>query len=251
MEYINTEGSLWIDRVGVPYTDLQRARLGGVALARNALYPGHTVSWKFTTPANDQSAAILVPDATPTGFKVIAFNLETFPVRATITGWNVEPGTWEISQGTDTNNDDVSDQSPATRSIGFERSRALEFTFPPRATTVLTFKLKTPGTPYEQRPDLAIDREDVQVRGREVRVRVHSLGSVSSPAAQLAFCDRTGRIATTSVIPPMSAPTDLMPKTTEVILRLPAGINPVGGRVEIDPDHKLEEITAQNNSIHL
>src|SRR5262249_33264965 len=62
MEYINTEGSLWIDRVAVPYTELQRARLGGVALVRNSLYPGHVVSWNFAAPANERSVALLVPD---------------------------------------------------------------------------------------------------------------------------------------------------------------------------------------------
>ena len=67
-DYINTA---WqpLDRPGVsvPHTlDLQRARLGGVALARNSLYPGHAISWKFAAPANDQSVAILVPDAMPT-----------------------------------------------------------------------------------------------------------------------------------------------------------------------------------------
>ena len=92
LEYINTEGSLWIDRVGVPTAELQRARLGGVALVRNALYPGHAVSWRFAAPANDQSVAILIPDATPTAFKVIAYNLETTPVQATMTGWNIDPG---------------------------------------------------------------------------------------------------------------------------------------------------------------
>ncbi|MEO6569862.1 MAG: LamG-like jellyroll fold domain-containing protein, partial [Opitutaceae bacterium] len=32
LEYINTDGSLWIDRVSVPTAELQRARLGGAAL---------------------------------------------------------------------------------------------------------------------------------------------------------------------------------------------------------------------------
>ena len=57
-EYINTEGSLWIDRVNVDNAELQRARLGGVALVRNYPYPGHVVSWKFQAPASDQSVAV-------------------------------------------------------------------------------------------------------------------------------------------------------------------------------------------------
>src|SRR5205823_2510464 len=82
LEYINTEGSLWIDRVGVSYADVQRHRLGGIALTRNNLFPGHTVSWEFERPANDQSMAILVKEITPTGFKVVAYNLTEAPVQA-------------------------------------------------------------------------------------------------------------------------------------------------------------------------
>ncbi|HWP52748.1 MAG TPA: LamG-like jellyroll fold domain-containing protein, partial [Pyrinomonadaceae bacterium] len=50
-KYMNTEGSMWIDRVDVPNSELQRARLGGVALVRGSLYPGHAVSWSFAAPA--------------------------------------------------------------------------------------------------------------------------------------------------------------------------------------------------------
>lgn len=251
MEYINTEGSLWIDRVSVPTGELQRARLGAVALVRNSLFPGHAVSWKFAAPANDQSVAILVPDATATSFKVIAYNLENSPVHATMTGWNIDPGTWDITQGIDTDDDDTADGTIATSTAVFERTRSVELTLAPRATTVLTFKLKTPGTPYWQRPDLGIDPQDVTVRGREVRVKIHSLGSVPAPATTVAVRDASGRILATAAVPALAAPLDLMPKTTEVSLTLPAGATTNGARVEIDPDHALTEITALNNAVSL
>lgn len=247
LEYINTEGSLWIDRVGVPYAELQRARLGGVALVRNNEFPGHVVSWKFAAPAYDESVAILVPNATPTSFKVIACNLEPTPVRATMTGWNIDPGIWEITQGIDTNGDDNADLQLTNSMAAFERSGALEFTFAPRTTTVLTLKLKTPGRPYWQRPDLGIDRGDVQVFGREVRVRVHSLGSVPSPATTVVFRNRAGEIVATEKLHPLPAPVDLYPQTVEVALTLPDGATAAGGTVEIDPGHQIEEITRLNN----
>ena len=178
---------MWIDRVGVPYAELQRARLGGVALLRNELYPGHTVSWRFAAPANDQSVAILIPDATPTSFKVIAYNLETVPVHATMTGWNIDPGVWEITQGLDTNNDDTADEALESRTAPFERSRSLDLIFAPRATTVLTFKLKTPGVPYWQRPDLGISRDDITIGMDALLVKVHSLGSVPAPETPIVF----------------------------------------------------------------
>ena len=249
LDYINTEGSLWIDRVGVPYVDLQRARLGGVALVRNGTFPGHVASWRFAAPADDQSVAILIPDATPTGFKIIAYNLETNSVQATMTGWNINPGVWEITQGIDTNGDDNAEVKLTSRTNVFERSGALEFTFAPRKTTVLTLKLKTPGTPYWQRADLGVGLDDVQVEGRKVRVRVHNLGSVPSPSTTVVLRDRKGDIVASGAIPSIAAPIDLYPKMTEVVLTSTDGATVTGGTVEIDPDHRLEEITRLNNVV--
>lgn len=251
LEFINTEGSLWIDRVGVPTIDLQRARLGGVALARNSTVPGHTVSWRFAAPANDQSVAVLLPDATPTAFKVIAYNLSTAPVHATMTGWLVDPGQWEITQGIAANDGDTADSTVETRTAVFERTRSLEFTLPPRATTILTLKLKTPGTPYWKRPDLGLDASDVVVRGREVRVTVHSLGSVAAPASSIALRDATGRVIATAPVPALAAPVDLLPQTATVLLKAPAGANLTGATVELNPDHPFEEITERNNAVKL
>jgi hypothetical protein len=250
-EYIETEGSLWIDRVGVPTAELQRARLGGVALLRNSLYPGHAVSWKFAAPAKGTDVAILVPDATRTAFKVIAYNLSSAPITVEMTGANVDPGIWEITQGTDTNGDDVADESPATRSVPFERARAVTLTLAPHASTVLTFKLTAPGTPYWTRPDLGIDPEDVTVKGREVAVTVHSLGSVASPDATVVLRDGTGRDLVSEKLAALPAPVDLLPKTTTVTLRLPPGVDPHNCTVEIDPQHKLDEITTRNNTVKL
>jgi hypothetical protein len=235
----------------MPTAELQRARLGGIALTRGNTFPGHVISWKFIAPATDQSLAILVPQSTATGFKVIAYNLETSPVRARMTGWNIDPGLWEVTQGIDTQGADQADQDLTTQTVPFERSRALDLTFAPRATTVLTFTLKQAGTPYWQRPDLGIDPSDVVVHGREVLVRVHSLGSIPSPESSVVFRDRTGRIVAVDRVPPLPAPLDLMPKTVNVRLCLPDGLGAEGGSVEIDPDNRLEEITKLNNVVHL
>ncbi len=99
-EFINTEGSLWIDRIYFNNGELQRSRLGGVALMRNYCYPGNAVSWRFDAPADDQSVAILVPEATPDHVKIIAYNLDRVPVTAHMTGWEVDPGEWTMTQGT-------------------------------------------------------------------------------------------------------------------------------------------------------
>jgi hypothetical protein len=167
-----------------------------------------------------------------------------------MTGWNVDPGLWENTQGIATTGRDVADQALTTTTAAFERTRGIELTLPPRTTTVLMLKLKTPGTPYWSRPDLGISREDVSVQGREVRVKVHSLGSVPAPETVVAF-RQAGRIVATAAVPALAAPVDLQAKMTEVVLTLPADANPAGGVVEIDPEHKTQEITVRNNLVQL
>ena len=189
--------------------------------------------------------------ATPTAFKVIGCNLETTPVHLAMTGWNIEPGLWTITQGVDTDGDDTADQSVATSTAEFERTRSLDLTLPPRDTTILTLRLTTPGTPYWQRPDLAIGPDDVTVSGREVRVTVHSLGAVAAAAGTAVVRDAAGRILAKTTVPALDAPGDLRPRTVNVVLALPAGADPVGGTVEIAPDQSVPEITARNNAVGL
>jgi hypothetical protein len=250
-EYINTEGSLWIDRVMVPEFELQRTRLGGVPLVRNYYYPGHAVSWKFQAPATAESVAILIPSATPEQMKIIAYNLDQAPVQATLTAWGVDPGKWEVVQGVDTKGDDAADSSLSTRTVDLERSTDLQLTLPPRATTVLTLKLVSKGTPYWERPDLGIGKEDVKVQGKQVRVTVHSLGSVDTPATTVALIDRSGKVLASVPVPALKAPLDMFPKTTTVTLTVPNGASLAGGSVVIDPGATLKEITRMNNRVAL
>ena len=235
-EYINTEGSLWIDRVFAPTAELQRARLGGVAIIRNSYYPGHAVSWRFHAPATDQSAAILVPDATPESMKIIVYNLDRVPVKATLKAWDVEPGRWRITE-----------KNGSTRVVDLERTGEVELTLRPRATTEFELKLEEKGTPYWARPDLGIGAGDVTVSGNRVKVKVHSLGSVDAPASSVALVDGSGKRLASAPLPALAAPLDLTPKTAEVTLTPPAGAPLKGAAVELDPDRRLKEITRMNN----
>ena len=132
-EYINTEGSVWIDRVTANDAELQRARLGGVALVRNTTYPGHVVSWSFERPGAEEEVAILVPEATPKQVRITAFNLGTTPVKARMTAWDIEPGTWRVTQGAE------------VRTIELERTRELDITFAPRESTDIELTLGLSG----------------------------------------------------------------------------------------------------------
>jgi hypothetical protein len=238
-EYLNTEGSLWIDRVNVDNAELQRARLGGIGLIRNAPYPGHSLSWKFQALASDQSVAVAVSEATPDHIKLIAYNLDQTPVKALMTGWEIEPGQWEMTQDS------------ATRTIDFERGRDVEVTFAPRATTAIELKLVTKGVPYWSRPDLGIDPEDVRVEGSRMTVKVHSLGAVDAPASRVVLRDRAGRVLATAAVPPLKAPADLMPKTADAALDLPTNADWHGGTVTVEMSGADPEITLRNNRVDL
>jgi hypothetical protein len=248
-EYINTEGSLWIDRVMVDHAELQRARLGGIALIRNSLYPGHAVSWKFEAPANDESVAVLVPESTADHIKIIAYNLDQVPVKALLTGWDVDPGKWEISQGVYANWGDSEHHLGTSRTIDFERSKDVEITFEPRATTVTNLKLVTRGVPYWSRPDLGIAEDDIRVEGNRMKVTVHSIGAADAPVSRLVLRDRTGRVLATAGVPALKAPLDLRPRTAEAVLSLPADVDWKGGSVTIEATGNLPENTLRNNRV--
>jgi hypothetical protein len=256
-EFINTKGSLWIDRIYFNNGELQRSRLGGVALMRNYCYPGNAVSWKFDAPANDQSVAILVPEATPGHVKIIAYNLDPVPVTAHMTGWEIDPGQWTMTQGTQQSIGNAAPSAAApvenatTRTVPFERSSSVAITFAPRTTTVIELKLATKGVPYWVRPDLGIDPEDVKVEGAKMTVTVHSVGAVDAPVSTVVLCDRAGKTIATAQVPALKAPADLTPKTAVVTLAVPAHADLKGGSVTVECGGAVPEITQMNNRVVL
>ncbi len=245
-QFINREGSLWIDRVYFNNGELQRARLGGVALMRNNDYPGQAVSWRFAAPATELSVGILVPIGAPDHLKVIAYNLDSAPVTAKMTGWEIDPGMWEVVQGTQAAEGGPIDGA-TTKRVSFERSAEMEITFAPHTSTVIEMRLKTAGVPYWSRPDLGIDRADVVRDGGAMRVTVHSLGAVAAPAAEVVVRDAAGAVVARGRTPELAAPVDLLPKTAVIPLKVPAKV--AGGSVTIENAGAVPEITLRNNRV--
>jgi len=249
--YIMTEGHMWTDRVSMPISELQMSRLGGVALTRNTIYPGHVVSWKFEKPATDESVAILVQKATTREIKIIAYNLEKAPVTAIMTAWDILPGTWEVVRGIDLDGNDFIDGQPEFEKVMLERTKTLRLTFPPGKTTIVRLKLKSRTKDYWERPDLGIGDDDVKRSENTLTVTVHSLGSVDAPAATIALVGRNGNRLASVRIPALAAPLDLKPKTADVSITIPAGADITGACVVVDPGAVLQEITRLNNTVEL
>ena len=185
--YMMTEGHWWSDRVEIPSELLQRSRLGGIALKRNWIWPGATVSWRFDQPGAAEQVAILVPGATPTHFKVIAFNTSDAPVKAAMTTWNVTRRRLEDERGRRRQRRRRTADAPQSPGPCRWR-RAPRWTwnspFAPRQTTVLEFDLAKAGAADTRtRADLGIGTaDDVKLSGRSLRVTVHSLGALDAPA---------------------------------------------------------------------
>ncbi|HEX5181533.1 MAG TPA: LamG-like jellyroll fold domain-containing protein [Allosphingosinicella sp.] len=248
--YMQTEGHWWTDRVEAPNEILQRERLGGIALKRNQTWPGNAVSWRFADPDGAEQVAILIPGATPDHFKVIAYNMSNRVQQAVMTGWNVTAGIWRMSIGVDANGDDKADGILVSQDVPLERSGSVALRFAPRQTVIIEFTLAKAGVPTEQRPDLGIGADDVRVKGKILFVTVHSLGAVATPAGLLRVVDAAGRTVARADIPPLPAPLDLMPKTAEVKLALPAGPGH-GGQVIVSLPGDAPEVTKLNNAVPL
>jgi len=192
-----------------------------------------------------------VPQGTPDHIKIIAYNLDSVAVKAKMTGWEIDPGKWEITQGVQGATSDAALSDMSTRSAEFERSRDLEISFPPHVTTVIELKLVAKGVPYWSRPDLGIGEDDVKVEGGRMKVTVHSLGSVVAPASKVVLRDRAGKVLASAAVPAIKAPLDLLPKTAAVSLTLPAGAEWTGGSVTVESGGKVPEITQRNNRVPL
>ena len=233
-----TEGHWWSDRVEMDTQWLQRERLGGIALRRNQTWPGNIVSWRFEDDAAAEQVAILLPNATPGRFRVIAYNTSNQPQRATMTTWNVTAGRWRMA-GAD-----------GAREVMLERSAATDLTFAPGAST-FDFELIAPIDPVDTRADLGIGPDDLALKGRTLTLTVHSLGAKPVAGGTAMLADSTGKVVAQAAIPAMAAPRDLLPVKRELRLTIPARLDPATLIVRLALPEDAAEVTRLNNAVPL
>ena len=243
---MQTEDHWWTDRVDVPSVQLQRARLGGVAHARNRIVPGHRIIWRFDDPEDALQTAILVREPASDGFRVVVWNLSNRPVRAAISGGEIRPGQWSVRQGGDADGDDRPDEGEA-QTVSFGPGDALPVVLAPGAN-VLEFALTEAGPAMSTRPDVGIGPSDLTTDGQSLTVTVHGLGAVASPPGRVILESARGSVLAEAGIPALPAPDDLRPKVQAVTLPLPAVV-PEGSRVRLILDGQPPEISRQNNEI--
>jgi hypothetical protein len=81
-------------------------------------------------------------------------------------------------------------------------------------------------------------------------VTVHSLGAVDAPAGIASVENDADKVLASAPIAAMEAPRDLMPRTTEIVLKLRAGL-PAGARVRVRFADAVPEVTQLNNLVVL
>lgn len=237
--WLVTEAHWWSDRVELSSAILQRSRLGAMALARNQMFPGALVSWRFDTPTAAEDVGILVTGGQKS-FKVTGYNLTAQPIHAVMTGWDVAAGQWSVTRA-------VEGAGEPAASVALERTVGLDMTFAPGKTTTWEFTLQTPAaTPVAERPDLGIGRDDVKAGKSGLTVTVHSLGAKPAPASVVVVEDASGKELARATTPVLPAPLDLKPKTAQVALK--AGWK-TGYRVRIVTPQGAPEITQLNNTV--
>lgn len=235
--WMMTDAHWWSDRVELFSDTLQRTRLGGMALRRNQLVPGHLVSWRFDTPTAAEDVGILVTGTGEKSFKVTAFNLTDKPMHAVMTGWDVSAGQWKMVRAAD------GAAEPASE-VGLERTSSLDMTFAPGKTTTWEFTLTAAAASPAKRFDLGIGVDDVKVKKGGIDLTVHSLGAQPAPASVAILEDGDGRELSRAAVPGLAAPLDLKPKTAKVALK---GEWKAGYRVRLKAEGA--EITQLNNLV--
>lgn len=236
----------WTDRVELPTQELQRQRLGGLALYRNAIVRGNRIEWDFADANGAEKVGILVKEPTRTGLRVLAHNLSDQPVAARIIGADVAAGDWTVTEGIDADGDDKA-ETTAARTIAFGEGQGVPVTLAPGRTTVLDFTLASPGRDTIGRPDAAIaSRDVVRAKGR-VEVTVHNIGGAPTPTGRVRLLSATGAVLAEAPLPAIAAPSDLKPKTVRVALKAPSD----AAAVDVLLDRDAAEARTDNNKVPL
>jgi hypothetical protein len=245
-----TEAHFWSDRVSLPSELLQRARLGGVAHLRNAIYPGNLVSWRFDQPMAAEQVGILVLPQGRDRLRVTAHNLSSRAIAAQMVGAELPAGSWTMQGGVDADGDGIADTPGPVRQLELERGLGTRLDLPPGVSVVYDFALVTPHDDPATRADIGLSADDLALRGRRLQVRVHSLGARATPAGTAIASDSTGRELARTRFPALEAPADLLPRTADIVLRLPRSPGD-GVRVQLELDGAPRETTAANNQARL
>ncbi|MGN0920944.1 MAG: LamG-like jellyroll fold domain-containing protein [Cellvibrio sp.] len=247
-QYFHTEGHWWTDRVDTRADYLQKARLGGVALVRNKMVPGNTLSWAFN---GDEAldVAILMPRPTREKFTIIGYNLAAKSIQARAEGYLVKTGLWRMQVGEDRDGDGKIDKVETTRDVTFGRFEQLPVSFKPNTTTIITMELINESKQPNNLADLALSTFDIDVRGRTITLGVHNIGNANAKNIQVQLEHNNGDVISTQTINKLGHPDDSQVKREVVEFTLDKTIDAEDLVVRVLSNQP--EITTHNNLINI
>ena len=210
-------------------------------------------AFNFVRGDDDESIAILSPVALDDRIKLIICNISDHAVEADMLGAEMTPGRWSYSFGIDESDSDRIENLLCDGELYWERGLPLHLSIPAGRTCVFDAHLVEKSSDLPQdRYDLGISRDDLCLFEHGLNVRIHSLGAVSSPEGIKVVLKRPdGSVALDCELPSIEAPTDLYPRTWDVIFNTWQIEDLTGYTVEIDPESKGHETTRNNNSVRI
>ncbi|MDE2665021.1 MAG: hypothetical protein OXI69_02600 [Acidobacteriota bacterium] len=234
--------------VFIPHRATQRARLGGVAHADEQIYAGHALSWENTRG----QVAALVSLAKPDALEVTVFNLGKTLKDVRMRVWQLENGTYEVTEGLDLNDDGLVDLGLTRRILRLKRHSSIPLTLRGGKSTIIKARQNEKGTPVWQLPDLALGSQDFRYEANDDQgtVTLHNLGSAPSQPFSLQIRNARGSVILERRVASLPAPLDLRPKTTAVpVSGLRAASDGSRLHLQLLSGPEVEEITTRNNSL--
>jgi len=274
---LKTSEVLFTDRVSVSQFPMWNMYTGGVGLPY--FYPCHFVTWRKTGP----HVAVLVSRADSKSLKAIICNFEPEPKHVGMNLWRLEPGTYELRAGPDTDNNDAIDQVTDERTFDvIHRGTAVELKLPAGVPYVAEIRRKAgsaqDAADLTDRADLAIGDQDVfigktpeqaarfdgwlrpaepvlvkQTDHVAVTVVVHNIGRRAANPATVKLLQRQGGVSVEAAVaraPALDAPNDLTPKRAAIELDWrPPGPGQYELTATIESVPPQPEITHRNNRV--
>lgn len=212
-----------------------------------SIVPPLAVSWQGL----DTDVAACVREATPQTLRVAAYNFADKPRKVRMRIWELAPGQYQLREGTDANEDDQFDSTPAPRQLALARGSFIDLELPPRQVHLIELKQLQARPRPELLPDLAAGDGDIYYDKATDRLKVivHNIGAAAARDVTVRFEDPEGKLLFQRTIAQLDAPLDLKPKTAVVWMPQPL-LHPVDRIiVRIDPEGHIEEITRENNRV--